>query len=145
MNRSRGQRNERGSTSLEAVVLGPALVLILGTIVGLGRLAVADNTIDQVAHDAARIASISTNANDAQSKADAAARTALAAQGIRCDNLAVRIDPAGFAVPVGTPGTVTVTINCTVPLSDQFLPFAPGSKTLTATASRAIDTYRERS
>lgn len=130
--------------TMEAVVLGPALILILGTTIGLGRLALADNSVDQVVHDAARVASISSNGAEAQTKADQAARTALAAQGIRCDDLTVNIDTAGFTTQVGTPGAVTVTISCSVPLSDQFLPFAPGSKTLTATASRAVDTYRER-
>lgn len=144
MTPSKGKRGERGSMSLEAAVLGPALILILGSLVGLGRLALAENTIDQVAHDAARVASISTTGPTAQSKATAAARSALAAQNIRCDRLTVSVDTSGFAAQVGTPGTVTTTIACTVPLSDQFLPFAPGSKTLTATASRAVDTYRER-
>lgn len=144
MSRRRGQRDERGSMTIEAAVLAPALILILGTTIGLGRLAMADNTINQVTHDAARIASISRTGEEARSGATAAAHSTLAAQGIRCSDLDLEIDTSGFAAQVGTPSTVTVTLRCTVPLADQFLPFAPGNKTLTATASRAIDTYRER-
>lgn len=131
--------------TLEAVVLAPALILILSVIIGLGRLALADNTIDQVAHDAARIASIEQDPTLAQASATAQARTSLTAQNIRCQSLSVTVDTAGLATPAGTTNAVvTVDITCTVSLADQFLPFMPGSRTLTATASRAVDAYRER-
>lgn len=144
MSTRRRQRPERGSMSVEAVILGPALLLMLGVVIGLGRLGLADNAIDQAVHDAARIASIEQSANTAQTKAYEAAQASLAAQGIACSSLSVTVDPSGFTTPVGVSGNVTVRISCTVSLADQFLPVMPGSKTLTAEASRAIDTYRER-
>ena len=53
-------------------------------------------------------------------------------------------DTTGFARPVGTPATITATVSCLVRLSDLAMPGLGGSRTVTATASSPLDTYRER-
>ena len=57
---------------------------------------------------------------------------------------AVTVDTAGFAAPVGTPATVTATVRCVVNLADLAVPGVPGTRTVTATASSPVDTFRER-
>jgi hypothetical protein len=45
---------------------------------------------------------------------------------------------------VGTPASVTATVTCVVNLSDVAIPGLPGTRTITATMSSPLDTYRER-
>lgn len=135
---------ERGSLSVEMVIWAIPLVLVLSVIIGAGRVGMANNAVDQIAHDVARVASIARTSTQAQTQATQTADDLLAAQGLECASLSVEVDTSGFSAPVGTPAHVTVQISCTVRLDDLLIPFAPGSATLTGTASRVIDTYRER-
>lgn len=139
------QECERGSLSVEMVIWAVPLVLILSVIIGAGRVGMANNAVDQIAHDVARIAAIARTSTQAQNDATSAAADLLAAQDLNCTQLAVDVDTGGFAAPVGTPAQVNVSISCTVRLDDLLIPGAPGTSTLTGTASRIIDTYRERS
>jgi Flp pilus assembly protein TadG len=139
------QDRERGSLSVEMVIWAIPLVLILSVIIGAGRVGMANNAVDQIAHDVARIASIARTSAQAQSDATAAAAELLAAQDLDCTQLTVDVDTGGFTAPVGTAAQVNVSISCTVRLDDLLIPGVPGSSTLTGTASRIIDTYRERS
>lgn len=135
---------ERGSLTVEMVIWAVPLLLILSIIIGAGRVGLANNAVDQIAHDVARIASIARTGTQAQNDATAAAAELLAAQGLECTQLSIDVDTSGFAAPVGTPAQVNVTISCTVRLDDLLIPGAPGTSTLTGNASRIIDTYRER-
>jgi hypothetical protein len=63
---------------------------------------------------------------------------------VRCSSQWVDIDTGGLAAPVGTPAKVTATVTCIADLSDLSMPGLPGSRTITATMSSPIDTYRER-
>jgi len=56
----------------------------------------------------------------------------------------VKVNTGGLSVPVGQVGTVTVTVACTVDLSDLLLPGVPGAKTLRSTATSVVDQYRQR-
>ena len=56
----------------------------------------------------------------------------------------VAVDTTGFVAPVGTDGTVTVTITCTVTIADLAIPGLPGTHTMTGTAASPIDRYRSR-
>ncbi|MFF4836972.1 hypothetical protein [Streptomyces sp. NPDC001315] len=56
----------------------------------------------------------------------------------------VHVNTGGLNVPVGQVGTVTVTVTCTVNLSDLLLPGVPGARTLTSTAVSVVDQYRQR-
>lgn len=144
MSRRSPEDGERGSIPLELAILAPALLLIISVVVFGGRLALAHQAVEAAAASAAREASIARTASAASSSARATAADALAQEGLRCSSTTVSIDTSAFNSPVGTPGSVSATITCVVPLGDLVLPGFPGSRTVTATVSSPLDTYRER-
>ena len=109
-----------------------------------GRIQVAGGAIEAAAHDAARAASISRTAAEAQANAYAAARATLSQQGLHCASLTVTVDTAGFAVPVGQPAAVSATVTCVVDFSDLVADGLPGSRTMTSTFVSSLDTFRTR-
>lgn len=135
---------ERGSVSLELVILAPGLLLVIGLLIYGGRLELAKQSIQSAASQAAREASIARTQPQANSTAAAAATRSLAEQGLDCITSSVSVDTSGFASPAGTPATITAEVTCVVHLSDLAVPGLPGSKTVTATADSPLDTYRER-
>jgi len=138
------RRDDRGSVTLEFVVLAPVLLALLGLLIMAGRVAIASNSVEAAADEAARSASISRTAAGARSSAQDGARRSLAQQDLRCTSVQVDVDTSGFAVPVGLPAQVRATVTCVVSLADVALPGFPGSRTVTATAVSPVDTYRER-
>lgn len=140
----RRPRGERGSVTIELTLLVPALVLVLGLLVAGGRLWFARTTVAEAAQTGARAASLARTASTAATEGRDAAQASLATAGLRCDQTAVEIRTAAFAVAVGTPATVGSTVRCRVPLADVALPGMPGSVLLTGTGAAALDTYRSR-
>ncbi len=139
----RADRQE-GSAAVEAVIGVPAFLLFVSLIIFAGRVAIATQAVESAANDAARAASISRSAGPAASAARTAATTALANQDLSCRSTSVTIDISGFAAPVGTPASVRATVTCVVDMADLALPGVPGTRTVTATMSSPLDTYRER-
>jgi len=135
---------ERGSASLEMVILAPALLLVLAVLVFAGRLALAQQAVTAAAADAARTASIQRTPTAATTAARTAATTGLTGQGVSCAALDVAVDAAAFAAPVGTPATVAATVHCTVTLADLAIPLLPGATVVSATMTSPLDTWRER-
>ncbi|MFE5141241.1 TadE family protein [Streptomyces fagopyri] len=135
---------DEGSVAIEAAIVLPSLIMFLCLALAGGRIVTSEAKIDAAAEDAAREASIHRTAAAAQSAAHAAAAESLADQGIACSPTSVHVDAGGVSVPVGQVGTVTVTVTCTVQLSDLLLPGAPGARTLTSTATSVVDLYRQR-
>ena len=135
---------ERGSVSLELVILTPGLLLVLGVLIYGGRLELAKQSVQSAATQAAREASIARTQPEANSTADVAATRSLAEQGLDCVSSSVSVDTSGFASPAGTPASITAEVTCVVNLSDLAVPGVPGSQTVTATADSPLDTYRER-
>lgn len=135
---------QEGSAAVEAVIGVPAFLLFLSLIIFAGRVAIATQAVESAANDAARAASVSRSAGPAAGTARTAAATALANQGLSCRSTSVTIDTSGFTVPVGTPASVGATVSCVVDLADLALPGVPGTRTVTATMSSPLDTYRER-
>lgn len=126
---------DRGSASTELVVLTPLLILVLLVAVALGRMASAQLRVDDVAHQAARAASLARTEGEAQQQAHAVADAALAATGASCAHFTVTAD-----VGPQTPGTVVrVTVVC---LADLGISGLPGHVTVTRTADSVIDSYR---
>jgi Flp pilus assembly protein TadG len=135
---------DEGSVAIEAAIVLPPLIMFVCLAIAGGRIVTSGAKIDAAAEDAAREASIHRTAASAQSAAQAAAAESLDDQGIACASSSVAINTSGLSVPVGQVGTVTVTVTCTVSLSDLLLPGVPGSKTLTSTATSVVDQYRMR-
>jgi Flp pilus assembly protein TadG len=138
------RRDQRGSAAVELTLAVPALMIILALLVAGGRLWFARTSVSDAAYSAARSGSLARTAGDAQSDAQAAADRSLATAGLRCASSSVNVDTGGFGVPVGTPATVGTTVTCVVPFADLTLPGMPGSITLRADGSSALDTYRGR-
>jgi Flp pilus assembly protein TadG len=139
-----GQAGERGSVSVELAVLAPALLLLLSFAVWAGRTQIADNAVAEAARAAAREASLAVDAETAVVLATARVEATLARQGLRCQGVGVAVDTAGFALPLGDSGDVTVSVTCTVTMTDLLAPGLPGSVTVDASFSSPVDAYRER-
>ena len=134
--------DERGSASIEAVVAGPAVVLLILLVIFGGRVALAHQTVQSVAADTARAASLARTQTEARTSAQAAAAAGLDQQ-LPCASHTVDLDLTGFRAPVGTPATVSATLSCRVATADLGLPGLP-DLTIEATMTSPIDTWRER-
>ena len=139
-------RRDRGASTLEAAILAPVLLMLIGVAVVSMRIEVAAQAVESAAHDAARAASISRTRAEADSAALDAANNALSQQSLNCDP-AAQVDPDTdqFSRPIGETAVVTVTVTCVVKLDDIGLPLLPGTKTLTATFTSYLDQFRGRS
>jgi Flp pilus assembly protein TadG len=134
---------DSGSAALETVILAPPMLAFIAfAVIGM-RIEVAAGAIEAAAHDAARSASISRNAVEAQANAGATANASLSNQGLSCEPEVV-VNTSQFALEVGTPATVTVQVTCTVTFADIAAPGMPGSRTVQATFVSPIDWYRAR-
>lgn len=126
---------ERGSASLEAVLLVPVLIVVLGVTLGLGRVVAGRNDADDAASEAARAASLARSAADAGAAASGAVARRLAADGSVCRDPAIETDTAAFHPG----GTVTVNVTCTVDLAGTYL---PARAKVTARSVQPLDPYR---
>ena len=144
LGRGTTRRGQRGSAAVELTLAVPALMIVLALLVAGGRLWFARTAVTDAAYSAARSGSLARTAGQAQSDSQRAADRSLATAGLRCASRSVGVDTGGFGVPVGTPATVETAVTCVVPFADLTLPGMPGSITLRAAGSSALDTYRAR-
>ena len=140
----RPSRVDRGSVTVEMVLIAPALLALLMLTVLAGRIVLAGGTVEQVAAGGARAASLARSPAEATTTATGAVRRSIAEQNLQCQHVSVSVDTAGFRSPLGQPASVAVTVSCQVRLSDLALPGAPGSRTLTDRAVSPLDPYRGR-
>jgi Flp pilus assembly protein TadG len=139
----RRRHGDDGNAALELVILAPILLGLLGLVIAAGRTTIAQGSVDAAARDAARQASISLTLATAQAAGQASARAALRNDGLDCAPV-VLIDTSQFATAPGQPATVSATVSCTVSLANLALPGLPGSVSLQATFTSALDIYRSR-
>ncbi|XVU24217.1 pilus assembly protein [Actinoplanes sp. CA-054009] len=136
--------DDRGSATLELLILTPALLLtIAAAAIGM-RIEIAGGAVEAASYDAARAASISRDADTAHTNALNSAQSTLAQQNLHCSPLTVTVDTSGFSIPVGQPANVVATVTCVVNLADITAAGMPGSKTMTSTSISPIDRYRAR-
>jgi Flp pilus assembly protein TadG len=132
-------RDERGSVAAELTLITPFLVLLLVFVAVLVHRGVdARLRLNDVAHQAARAASLTRTPAAATDAAQQTVTAALAQAGVNCLNPSVDVDTRDFQPG----GLVTVTVVCHVDLTDAPELGAGTSKTLTATASSPIDAWR---
>lgn len=137
-------RDDRGSATIEMVLLAPAFVMLLMMLVMGGRLALAHQSVQSAASEAARAASLERGA-DSEGRGRAAAKTFLSEEGLECSAVDVTVYTEDKTSEPGVPDQfVDATVACDVPLSDLALPGIGGSRSVSATASSPIDTFRER-
>jgi Flp pilus assembly protein TadG len=134
---------EAGNAPLELVILAPVIVALIGLVIAAGRTSIAQGSVAAAARDAARQASISRSPGQAVTAALASASDTLSGEGLNCKPV-VRMQLAGFGVPLGEPATVSATVTCKVSLSNLLVPGLPGSKTLRASFTSPLDPYRGR-
>ncbi|NYI03243.1 TadE/TadG family type IV pilus assembly protein [Allostreptomyces psammosilenae] len=134
-------RRERGSVELETAILAPVLLALVLLAVAAGRLVTTASSVDSAARDAARAASLTRTPDAAGQAASDAARMSVERQGLGCSPSVV-VNTDDFAGSGDLPGSVTVTVSCTVPLGDLALPGLPGSRTLTSEFTSPVDRYR---
>ncbi|MGB7979675.1 MAG: TadE/TadG family type IV pilus assembly protein [Candidatus Nanopelagicales bacterium] len=133
-------RAEAGSLNLELVILAPAILFILALVIAGGRVVIADQAVTQAAAQAARDAALQPTQTAATATARSQAASVLDGQGLGCAPQAVTVNAAALSAPAGQPGTVRVTVRCTVKWSDLGLP-GPGTRTLAATGTAPVDTW----
>lgn len=131
-------RDERGSAAAELALLTPLLIVLLLFVVFCGRAADTKLRINDVAHQAARAATLARTPSQATANAHTAASLALASAGITCQSLSVATDTQGLK-----PGsTVTVTVSCSVGFGDLTSLGVPGSRTFQSSFSSPVDVWR---
>jgi hypothetical protein len=121
---------DRGSMTLEFVLLAPVLIGLMFLLLLAGRVVEAHGQVDGAARDAARAASVARSPGEANQAADAAVSSDINGW---CHNPTV----SGFAV--GSPA-VTIQLHCTLNLS--FIGF--GSVNLSGTAVAPLDPFVSR-
>lgn len=131
-------RSERGSASVELVLLTPVLVTILLLVVTFGRATSAAADVEAAARDAARAASLARSAGGATTKGQEAANASIHEAGYRCQSFEVGIDTSRFQPD----GIVTATARCRLSLSDLSGVGLPESVTIERSFSEAVDRYR---
>lgn len=136
---SKRRIDDGGSVAAETAIVIPALVavLVFGAVL-IARGVDARLRIDDAAHQAARAASLTRSAGAATSAATQTADRALSHARGACPTPAVDVDTSGFRPG----GVVTVTVTCRVDLSQAALLGVPATRTVTASASSPIDTWR---
>lgn len=138
-------RDERGFSAVETAITIPVVLTLLLILVGSGRVAKANLSVDAAAYSAARAASISRTSGEASGNASTAATQTMNQQGLSCTSTNVDVDTSAFNTAPGARASVQVTVTCKVPLGDLSVPGMPGTRTITGTASSALDSYRGRS
>lgn len=130
---------DRGSSTAELVIVTPIVIVMLLLAVAFGRYAYGKQLIEQAASAAARAASLSSTAVQADNRAKQAAAASLSDAGVSCTSMTVAVDVSEFRAG----GTVGVTLNCTADLSGLALSGVPGSVTMSATGRAPLETYRQ--
>lgn len=124
---------DRGDSAVGFVIAAPVFVLFLALVIMAGRLALAHGTLESAASEAARAASLERSGPAADRAASRAAITTLSNSRAECLRTSVHTSR--------TATTVTVTVVCEVDVDGLGLPI-PGSRTLRATGTSVIDTFR---
>jgi len=136
--------SEDGAVTVEVALYLPAAVLAVCLVWAFGATVNTASAMLHTAVDAARAASHAPTAARARADAASVARQVLAEHHLRCHDITVTVDTAGFTVPVGQPAQVSVDVTCRITLADLYVPGLPGEKTLHEHQTSPLDTFRTR-
>ncbi|MFY7064708.1 TadE/TadG family type IV pilus assembly protein [Nocardiopsis changdeensis] len=129
--------DDRGSASVELLLLAPVLVAALLLMVIAGRQVSASLIVQEAAYTAARTASLQNSAAAAPEGARRAAARELRDRGVVCEPFSTAVDTSDFA-PAGSVG---VRVSCTVTVVD--LGGWGGSRVVRSEAVSPVDPHRE--
>ena len=145
----RTPRREQGTASLELVIVAPFLLALLFLIIAFGRYAQAESLVDQAARDAARAATAQNNRTEVPAVVSQVVKESMDDAPASCRSSASADPPVLSANAFGLPDpdnplaieTVTVTVRCTLDLSD--LGALPLQKVdIARTFTSPLDRYR---
>jgi Flp pilus assembly protein TadG len=132
---------ERGSATVEVLVVAIALLAFTGGLIGVGRLASTRAALTGVAREAARAAANAATPTQAIRTGHQRGQLVAAGYHLDPDRLQVTVDPAGLA----RGGTLTVTASYQILLDDlPTMSLLPGQLTLTVHQREPIDPHRSR-
>jgi Flp pilus assembly protein TadG len=134
----RAGRGDDGNLLVELTVIAPVLFALALLIVALGRVSEARQEVVEAARAGAQSAAVLPNSVDAAQGAAESAVVGIFNRSQTCERPEVTTDVSHF-VPSGY---VTVTVACSVSLSDLGVPAIPGSTVIRASAIAPIDPYR---
>ena len=132
------RKTSRGSLTVEALILVPALMTLFLLIVHVGRLTDASFRVHRAADVSARIASQS-NSNSMVSRGVAAAHKDLAGSSSTCE----RSDVLVTRGRIGRIQTVTTSVTCVVSSSGLGL-LSLSQRTIRATSTEVVDYFSGR-
>jgi Flp pilus assembly protein TadG len=127
---------DRGSASVELVLLTPMLVVLILFVVHAGRSATAMQQIRHAADQGARAASLMSGSRQ-QSAAVSAVTADLRRSGVGCDQPSVALTTGR----VGRVRTVRVTVACGIEAAGLTL-LQPSGRRIQVTSTEPIDVYR---
>ena len=135
------QSRERGSATVELLVVAIALLAFTGGLMGVGRLTSTRAALAGVTREAARAAANAPTPTRAVRTGHQRAQQVAAGYQLNPDRLQVTVDPAGFL----RGGTLTVSASYQVPLDDlPTMHLLPGQLTLVARHQEPIDPHKSR-
>jgi Flp pilus assembly protein TadG len=134
----RDRHDECGSLTVELVLLTPALLIVILTIAAFGRVSEARQLVAEAAGAGAQAAAVGMSPSSAVSDAESDASAVLSGHLRTCDHPAIGTDTSHFYPG----GLVTVTVTCSIALSDLAVPGMPGTATVQASSTAPIDPYR---
>lgn len=138
-------RAERGQApAIEAAVIIPGLVLLIGLVVVLAQVSLARQELRAVAGSAARAAALERSPAAGERSAREILEAGLHGDRLACRRYSSRIDVGGLGAPLGTEAEVRVSLRCDVSLGDVTLPFVPGTVEVVAEGFSPVDRYRAR-
>ncbi|MDR7381232.1 TadE/TadG family type IV pilus assembly protein [Promicromonospora iranensis] len=134
-------QSEAGVAAIEVVVMALPVLVVCWAIMFGALYALAHQSVQAAAADAARSASLARTVPAAQAGAHTAATMTLANQDLRCATTDVAADTSGLLAPAGQPSTVSATVTCHLDPIRLGLPIGR-PVTISATMSSPVDTWR---
>lgn len=135
---------ERGlATAVEAAIVLPVMMLLVGLVVVLAGRALAQQAVSEAAFAAARAASLERTAGAADRAARDMAQVDLGSSRVTCESITVGVDASGLAAPRGAEAFVEASVSC-VAVFPVSLPGLPERATLVGHGRSPVDTFRSR-
>lgn len=128
--------HDRGSMSVEAVILAPLLVTFVLFVVHVGRIGTTQLRLATIADQAARAASLA-HPRSMTDAATSVVNASLASDKVWCSSFTIDVRVSYES----DPRSVTVLVGCTV-ARDGLSLLAPVPRHLTATSTEVIDRWR---